>query len=396
MKNLKNIFQIYIENNKYPGIQWEIINNNISKEGLVGFKNLEKKETICKNTIYRIWSMTKPVVAIAAMQLVENQKLSLNDTINIYLPEFNNLKVLNSFNSEISDLIDLKRQPTIKDLLLHTAGFSYNFLSDSLASQYDKINLFSSSNSTLKDEINLLSSLPLLFQPGTNWRYSVSMDVLGRILEVIENNSLQKILKKQIFEPLCMYDTTFCLEEKNIHRLMRSYEYDEINNKLTEHILEPQRIGNFGHPLNNKNFARGGHGLYSTLKDFMIFIEMLHTGMSKDGKKIISKNSIDIMKRNHLQNNLFPIEITNITNLKNKNYVNDLEGYGWGLGFRTLMNIKKNNNRGNIGEFGWSGAASTYFLVDHEKNISALLMTQVLNGDPNLKKDFYNFIYSKR
>ena len=394
MENLHDIFKQYVETGKYPGIQWKIIQNNTINEGLVGYKNLEKKEILLPDTIYRIWSMTKPVVAIAAMQLVESGALNLDDSIDYYLPEFSNIKVLKKLDSKITDVVSLEKQPTIKDLLLHTAGFSYNFMADPVGLEYDKINLFSSSNSTLEEEIKLLSTLPLLFQPSTMWRYSVSIDVLGRILEVIKQNSLQDILNNQIFNPLEMNKTAFNVLDENRSLLMNSYEFDPLQNKLTEHILEPQRIGNYGHPVNNNNFARGGHGLYSTLEDFMKFVEMLHTGKTKDGEKIIDKKIIDLMTKNHLNNKLFPIEILNITTIKDQNYTNDLDGYGWGLGFRTLINPAKNNNLGNIGEFGWSGAAATYFLVDPKKEISAVLMTQVLNGDIALKKDFYKFIYT--
>ena len=394
MENLHDIFKQYVETGKYPGIQWKIIQNNTINEGLVGYKNIEKKEILLPDTIYRIWSMTKPIVAIAAMQLVESGALNLDDSIDYYLPEFSNIKVLKKLDSKITDVVSLEKQPTIKDLLLHTAGFSYNFMGDPVGFEYDKINLFSSSNSTLEEEIKLLSTLPLLFQPSTMWRYSVSMDVLGRILEVIKQNSLQDILNNQIFNPLEMNKTAFNVLDENRSLLINTYEFDPLQNKLTEHILEPQRIGNYGHPVNNNNFARGGHGLYSTLEDFMKFVEMLHTGKSKDGKKIIDKKIIDLMTKNHLKDKLFPIEILNIATIKDENYTNDLDGYGWGLGFRTLTNPEKNNNLGNIGEFGWSGAAATYFLVDPKKEISAVLMTQVLNGDISLKKDFYKFIYT--
>jgi len=394
MENLHDIFNQYVETGKYPGVQWKIIQNNTINVGLVGYKNLEKKEILLPDTIYRIWSMTKPVVAIAAMQLVESGDLNLDDSIDYYLPEFSNIKVLKKLDSKITDVVNLDKKPTIKDLLLHTAGFSYNFMGDPIGFEYDKINLFGSSNSTLEEEIKLLSTLPLLFQPSTMWRYSVSMDVLGRILEVIKQNSLQDILNNQIFKPLEMNKTGFNVLDKNRNLLINSYEFDPLQNKLTEHILEPQRIGNYGHPVHNTNFARGGHGLYSTLEDFMKFVEMLHTGKTKDGEKIIDKKIIDLMTKNHLNNKLFPIEILNITTIKDQNYTNDLDGYGWGLGFRTLTNPAKNNNLGNIGEFGWSGAAATYFLVDSKKEISAVLMTQVLNGDIALKKDFYKFIYT--
>ena len=167
MQNLKDIFSKYIEKKKYPGIQWKIVNNNKIYEGALGYKNLENKDLLKSDTIYRIWSMTKPIIAVATMQLLEKEKINLNDPIDIYLPEFSDLEVLKIVDSKILDTTPLKNKPTIKDLLLHTAGFSYNFLDDPLAIKYDQINLFGSVTSTLEEEVKLLSTLPLLFEPST-------------------------------------------------------------------------------------------------------------------------------------------------------------------------------------------------------------------------------------
>ena len=393
MDKLNQIFQKYIDQKKFPGIEWKINLSNKTYQGKVGYKNLATKECVEKDTIYRIWSMTKPIVAVSAMQMVENNLLGLDDPINKYLPEFSNLKVLKN-EKNISNLINVNKQPTIKDLLLHTAGFSYNFLNDIIGKEYDKIKLFNSSTTTLKEEIQLLEKIPLLFQPSTKWRYSVSMDVLGRILEVVLKTSLQDILKENIFLPLEMHDTDFCIQEKNIHRLMKTYEFNALNCKLSEIIVGTQKISNYSYPINSKTFARGGHGLYSTLSDYMKFTNMLLTGKSINGKKIINKESIKLMTKNLLSFDFLPIEILSIGTSKDENYSNDLYPYGWGLGFRTLIDLSKNDNLGSVGEFGWGGAAATYFLVDPSKKISAVLMTQVLNADPNLKKDFYRFIYT--
>ncbi|SVA24444.1 uncharacterized protein METZ01_LOCUS77298, partial [marine metagenome] len=293
MDELNLIFQEYINQGKYPGIQWQIAHKNTSYEGKVGYKNLDTKEKIQDDTLYRIWSMTKPIIAIAAMQLVEKNLMKLNDPINLYLPEFSDLKVLKNEEGIITNTKRLEKQPTIKDLLLHTAGFSYNFLADPVGKEYDQIKLFNSSTSSLEEEVKLLAKIPLLYHPSSKWRYSVSMDVLGRILEVILKSPLQDILKNQIFLPLGMNDTDFYISETNASRLMQSYEYNLLENKLTEHILDAQKIGTYGYPLHNKNYARGGHGLYSTIKDYILFAEMLHSGKSEQGKEIISKNTID-------------------------------------------------------------------------------------------------------
>ena len=202
MDKLNKILAKHIDDVRFPGIQWQINIKNQIYSGKVGYNNLETKDPVLDNTIYRIWSMTKPVVAIAALQLLEQNKINLSDEITKYLPEFINLKVLKNNNSPIDDVEDLKFNPTIKDLFLHTAGFSYNFLANPVGKKYDEIKLFHSDVTTLEEEIKKLAEVPLLYQPKSSWVYSVSMDVLGRILEVIFNDTLQNILQKNIFDPL--------------------------------------------------------------------------------------------------------------------------------------------------------------------------------------------------
>ena len=395
MDELNHIFQEYINQGKYPGIQWQIIHKNISYEGKVGYKNLDTKENIQDDTLYRIWSMTKPIIAIAMMQLVEEKLIKLDDPINNFIPEFSNLKVLKNPTSSINELNELKNMPTIKDLFMHTAGFSYNFLADPVGKEYDVIKLFNSSKTTLEEEINLLSKIPLLFQPSTNWRYSVSMDVMGRIIETVTKKTLQSILQEKIFNQIGMNETGFSVPEDKIKRIMSSYEFNPNNKKLTNYVIDSQKIGNYAYPYDkDKTYARGGHGLFSTAYDYSLFALMLLTGKTADGKVILKPETIEEMTKNHLDSSFFPLEILSIGTIKNEDYVNDLDPYGWGLGFRVLIDLNKANNIGSLGEFGWAGAASTYFLVDPKNDLTAVLMTQVLNGDPIIKNDFIKTIYN--
>ena len=193
------------------------------------------------------------------------------------------------------------------------------------------------------------------------------MDVLARIIEIVRGDSLQNILQQKIFNPLIMKDTGFTVSEENQNRVMVSYEFDPLKTKLTELISEPQKIGNYGYPLNIKTYARGGHGLFSSLSDYAIFSKMLHSGKSEKGEQILNDQTLKLMSTNFLEPTFFPIEIASIGIVKDENYVNGLEAYGWGLGCRTLLDPSKQNNLGSVGEFGWAGAASTYFLVDNKK-----------------------------
>ena len=391
---LNNLLSQYVDQGFFPGVQWQInINDNVYV-GKYGLNNLDTKREVFDNSIYRIWSMTKPIVAISALKLVEEKQINLDDPITEYLPEFNDLQVMIQEDAIVEDVEKINKFPTIKDLFLHTAGFSYNFLADPVGKQYDQLRLFNSDTTTLEEEIKILAKVPLLFQPQKSWRYSVSMDVLARIIEIVRGDSLQNILQKEIFNPLDMHDTAFTVSLENQHKVMASYEYDPIKNNLSELISDPQKIGNYGYPLHASSYARGGHGLFSTLNDYAIFAKMLHSGKSDHGHQILNADTLKLISTNFLDEKYFPIEIATIGIVKDENYVNGLEAYGWGLGCRTLLNPSKQQNLGSVGEFGWAGAASTYFLVDNSKKLSATIMTQVLFGNPNLHRDFYKYIYT--
>jgi len=391
MKELQSIINQYIEKGLYPGAEWKITHKEKVFQGKAGWLNLLTGEQLLSNSLYRIWSMTKPVVSVAILQLIEEYKIHLDDAITNFLPQFSNLKVLEHNSSDISNVVDIKNMPTIKDLLSHTAGFSYNFLGDAVAKEYDRVGLFHSSNTTLEEEINLLSTIPLLHQPSTKWVYSVSVDVLARIIEIVTEESLQTQLEKRIFKPLGMQDTGFSVTPENLHRLMTSYEFDPLHKKLNDPSSSPQQIGEIGYPTNVSIYARGGHGLFSSLEDYSKFAQMLLTGKTKTGTKIISDSMLKMATTNHLEPSFFPLEIRNfdVEALEE----NDLAPYGWGLGFRVMMDVEKADNIGSVGEFGWAGAAATYFLVDPKNDLTAVLMTQVLGAENTLNKNFVKTIY---
>ena len=266
MDNIRLDFQKHIDDGRCNGAEW-IINhkNNIYHEA-IGFNDLVKKNKLNKNSFYRIWSMTKPIVGFAAMQLIEKNFLSLDDTIDKYLPNFKNLKKLKSLTSKLDDTIKIDRTPTVRQLLQHTAGFTYNSSNNFLAEAYEEKKLFHSSSRSLEEEIDNISGLPLLYEPGLEWHYSISIDILARILEVVTKDKLLSILKENIFYPLEMNDTNFSISEDKNKNLVETFEYNSVKSKLTDLTLASRKLILYGYPANNENYCRGGHGLFSTAR----------------------------------------------------------------------------------------------------------------------------------
>ena len=386
----------FVNDGLFPGIEWIIGHSGSKTKGSVGYMNLKTQQKMIEQPIYRIWSMTKPIVSIAVMQLIEKKFLRFEDELQKILPMFKHLKTMKNPIGDINDTTNLNTAPTILDLISHTAGFSYHFLGDPVGIAYDKVGFLKPANTSLEEEIEKLANIPLLFQPKQKWQYSVSVDILGRVIEVITKQSLRDYLMENIFEPLNMKDTDFYVPQEKQERVMTSYCYDIDKKTLLDwegDNYENQSIANFSYPLDEpQQFARGGHGLYSSTEDYSNFSEMLLTGKSQTGKQIIGLENLLLMTTNSISEKLLPLEIKHIDDQESLNF---FEPYSFGLGFRIKLNIKSDNNS-NPGEFGWAGAASTFFLVDPKEQLTAVIMTQTLNGNYYLKDiDFINLIYSE-
>ena len=213
MDQFSKLAKKYLDKGLIAGLEWEIRHfNKVLSKNVEGFSNIENKTILEPGQIYRIYSMTKPIVSVAAIRLIEACKLSLYSNIQDFIPSFKNLKILRP-NGELERL---KRPINLADLLTHTAGLSYNFnMGCSVAQFYQQENILNDANISLEQIVEQIATLPLAFQPGESWRYSVATDVIGRILEVVENKNLSEILSEQILEPLGMKDTSFTVSEAN-------------------------------------------------------------------------------------------------------------------------------------------------------------------------------------
>jgi CubicO group peptidase (beta-lactamase class C family) len=324
-----------------------------------GWQDREKNIPMAADSIFRLYSMTKPVVSVAAMMLVEEGRLGLQEPVSKYIPEFKDMKVgVESKDAEgkpVLTLVDAKRQITVQDLLRHTSGFTYGVLgaSNAIKKMYVDAEIFSQ-KWVLADFVKALAKLPLTFQPGTGWEYGHSTDVLGRVVEVASGQSLDVFLTERIFEPLHMVDTSFQVPPEKRDRLAQPMP-DVYTGKTPELIDFSKR----------QTFFAGGHGLVSTAGDYLRFAQMLANGGELEGVRILGPRTVAYMTSNHVNAQID----------KGSAFLPG-PGYGFGLGFATRLERGQSEWPGSPGDFFWSGYAGTYFWVDPEEQLVPVFMSQ--------------------
>ena len=373
LERITELSKEYINDFNIPGIV-----TIVSRKGKIvyykafGSRDVQGEDKLLKDDLFRIYSMTKPVTAVAIMQLYEQGKFSLNDPVSKFLPEFNNLKVLN----EDGVLEDVSTTMRMHHLLTHTAGFSYGFSDDQVDIQYSNADLFLSEN--LEDFVNRVAKLPLKFQPGTRYHYSIAVDLTGLIIERLSGQSLDKYFTENIFEPLGMKDTFFRVPKNKRGRFLTRYRYDIKNKKPVEYPANPgQAYSDF---INVSMFAGGG-GLVSTAMDYMIFAECLRNGGEFNGKRIIGAKTLNYMTSNHL-----PPSIKGIGRGESPNDPS-ISATKFGLGFGIIDNPNINSVIGSKGTYSWGGAAGTIFWVDPIEEIVVVSMIQLMSSPWSLRND---------
>jgi CubicO group peptidase (beta-lactamase class C family) len=337
-----------------------------------GWQDREKKIPMSKDSIFRLYSMTKPVVSVAVMILVEEGRLGLQEPVSKYIPEFKNMKV--GVESKEADgktvlmLVDAKRQITVQDLLRHTSGLTYGVLGapNAIKKMYNDAEIFSQ-KWVLADFCRALAKLPLQYQPGTTWEYGHSTDVLGRVVEVVSGKTLDVFLAERIFAPLKMVDTAFQVPPDKQHRLAQPMP-DVYTGKMPELIID------FSKP---QTFFAGGHGLVSTAGDYIRFAQMLANGGELEGARILGPRTVEYMTSNHVGPQID----------KGPTFLPG-PGYGFGLGFATRIDRGQSEWPGSPGDFFWGGYAGTYFWVDPEEELVPILMVQ----EP-VRRQYYRILF---
>ena len=393
LSRIKPVMQSYVDRKGYAGLSAMLARRGrVILCEQVGWQERESRTPLSADTLFRIYSMTKPVVCTAFMTLYEEGRFQLIDPVSKYLPSFGKLRILKG-NTLSDTQFDLLRPVTIRDLLTHTAGLTYGFLEDSPVSElYRQSPLLSSGECTLEAQIEALARIPLAFQPGSRFHYSMSIDVIGHLIEVISGRSLQDFLAERLFKPLGMVDTAFYVPPEKRSRLAAMYGHPDIILNKNSVIFEAWQKGlnerievEKTHPsTNTTTFSRGGYGLFSTAWDYLRFAQMLLQRGELDGARILAPKIVDLMHRNHLAPGLLPYEIGGMP----------AYGYGFGLGSRVLMSVSESALPGSAGEFGWSGAANTYYWVDPQEEMVGILMAQYMASFETPEKDFQVLAYA--
>ena len=380
---VSDMMQHYVETSKTAGMV-----TLVSQHGQIvhrqssGFQDIASQTPMSFDTLFRIYSMTKPVTSVALMSLFEKGMFELDDPAHKWISALRGLKV---YRDETS-YDELESHTTIRQLLTHTAGFSYGFDPDNqpVDKLYSVVWDALAQGPNLQEFMNTIFELPLLAQPGTRWQYSVATDICGYLVELMCDMPFGDYLQQTIFDPLDMTDTAFEVTPDKLHRFATLYG---IRGDEPLAALESNQESPFVPARNRQksNLQSGGGGLVSTIDNYWQFAQMMLNRGELNGLRILKRETVELMTRNHVSEKLFPLAFNGI--------VPDMvDGYGFGLGYCINMGADK---IGSIGDFGWGGMADTYCWIDPEEDIVGILMQQFM---PSLthsgRLDFRKAVYS--
>lgn len=346
-----------------------------------GFQDVENKTPMQTDTIFRIASMSKPVTSVAVMMLVEEGKLFLTDPVSKFIPSFKGQKVI----GEGGTTVPARRDITIRDLLTHRSGLSYGFLNGGpVGNAYRSGGVtdgLTATSMTLQEGIDKLAAQPLLVQPGSAWNYSLSDDVLGRVVEVVSGQSFDVFLRERMFAPLGMTDTSFDVPDAKWSRFATVYSPDGAGGIRA--MKDPESFGNthmspFASYKTPKRYFSGGAGLTSTARDYARFALMLLNGGALGSVRILSPKTVELMTMSHTSD-LPPGGLLG-------------NGAQWGLGFRIVTDVAATQTYGSVGMYGWNGIYGTTFFVDPKEHLVAVMMVQRYPG-PTVAAGFQPLVY---
>jgi CubicO group peptidase (beta-lactamase class C family) len=347
-------------------------NGRLADVHAVGMQDVDSRTPMKTDTIFRIASMTKPITSVAAMMLYEEGKLLLTDPVSKFIPAFKSMQVMEQGTDKP---VPARRQITIRDLLTHRSGITYGFISGgAVGSSYRKNGItdgLTTTTMTTAEAIDKLAAEPLVAQPGSAYNYSLSTDVLGRVVEVASGMKFEDFLRERIFKPLKMTDTDFTIPESKWSRAATVYSPDGAGG--IRPMRDPETFGNtvispIAYYKSPKTYFSGGAGLASTAADYARFAHMLLNGGELDGVRLLSPKTIELMTVSHT-NDLAALPVAG-------------PGRGFGLGFFVVTDLGASQTLGSVGSFGWSGIYGTTFWVDPKERLVAIMMVQRYPGSP--------------
>ncbi len=374
--------EVYIKPRKIAGAVTLIARRGeIAYLSSVGKMDLERDKPMKEDTIFRIFSMSKPITSVALMMLYEKARFSLNDPVHKFIPEWRNLQVYGSGNFPNFQTVPVSREMTIRDLFTHTSGLTYGFWErTNVDAAYRKLGI---GGGNLQKMVEDLAKLPLEFSPGTHWNYSHATDVLGYLIEVISGMPFDAYLQKELFDPLNMVDTGFTVPPEKVDRFAANYA-NQMDGTLM--LMDDPKTSTY---TKNITFFGGGGGLVSTASDYSHFCQMLANGGQLDGVRILGPKTLEFMTMNHLPDgkDTASMALSPLIQIRNA-------GVGFGLGFAIHMNVPRFGDIGSHGEYEWGGAASTAFWVDPVEDMYVLFMTQFLpDGTYDFRGQLKSIIY---
>lgn len=394
LERIKPVMQRYIDDGTFASISTMLARHGeVVHFEQVGYQDQDDKTPLTVDTIYRIYSMTKPIICTALMTLHEEGRFQLFHPIAKYLPAFGKARVLVSDGHGNTKAVAPERPMTIHHLFTHTSGLTYNFVEESPVGQmYADAGLMTNANDTLTKIIDDLARIPLADHPGAAFHYGMSIDVLAHLIEVLADQPLGEFLQERIFQPLGMVDTGFAVPTENLARVATMYGHPDVATHTFSQLIQAWESGfneqidvSQTYPTHDApNFARGGHGLFATAGDYMRFAQMLLNDGQLDGARILGRKTVEFMHSNHLPTSLLPYGIGPMP---------PAAGYGFGLGSRVLLDAPATGIPGSAGEYGWAGAAKTYYWIDPQEELIGILMSQFMMAFDLPDKDFQVLAY---
>ena len=376
LARIETIVKEYVDRGQIPGAVYGVARNG-------RLAHINSIGAMHDDTIFRFYSMTKPITVVAVLQLYEEGRFLLTDPVARYLPEFTDMQVYVDANTTRSASAPI----TIEDLLTHTAGLSYNDDTiDGVPKLYAEADLWTAA--TLGEFTKKVAALPLVFDPGTKWHYSVATDVLGRLVEVASGQSFDEYLQQRVLGPLQMSDTAFFIPESKVDRFTPLYRRDGEGMTLAETVEESRY-------LDANRVPFGGSGLVSTANDYLRFMQMLLNDGELNGATILGRKTVELMMMDHLGPNIQIPREPDAWLARTENRSGDLNlGLGHAYGGYVIVDVAENDVPGSVGTYSWGGAASTYFFVDRKEQLAAIFLTQLTpSSSYPIRAQFRGLVY---